>query len=556
MEAGYLDLRPPRPSRDEIQAEAVEALLRERADPARRSTFLKMPTGTGKSRTACKYIKHGLTAWDGRFLVLAHMGELLDQFADELDAMNIPFVVEKAEQKALDKMLNIPSIRVCLGSKDSMQKRRLAEWPQTFFTDIFEDEAHFSTAPTWKNVHNHFSAFRIGMSATIDRLDGVPLSTVFETMAYDYPLLDAIDNGHRLDYRCVACDTQIDIRGIKANRAGELNPGEVEARLAPVLDKLANSIRQELRRLHINKAVAFLPDVFTAKALADVLTQVGVPAKAVHGDSSKHKMPDPLRRTILNQHKAGAFPVLTNAKLLGVGYNDPSIEAVIHLRPTTSRAAYDQMSGRCGRIFGDKRWAYLLYFGWESELDLIGPSDIYAERLDKRTRQIARRLLEKTKSDDPRKVIEQAEAVREMELEREREEADRKLRIKARKREIAYGRRQFDPLSAARAFSPALQCSPSDEVSHRQPVKPGQAAVLADLGITDVSGLSANTAQAAIEFWQDRDFRKMASVKQIALLKRMNVPEGRSMTMTSAEATRLFLEIRNNGQRKRSAAMA
>jgi superfamily II DNA or RNA helicase len=503
---------------------------------------------THNSRTAVKYIARGLQEWQGRFLITAHLGELLDQFGDELDYAGIPYCVEKSAQHALAKMIRIPSIRVCVGSKDSLQDRRskrLSLWPKDFFTDVFADEAHLSTAQSFRNVFAHFdSATRIGMTATIDRLDGVPLSTVYEAMVYDYPIIQAIENGHRLPYKAVACDVDVDIRGLKPARSGEFAPGELQSRMAPLLGRLANAIRQELGAWKIRKAIAFLPSVQSAIDLAQACCAVGLPARAVYSSSPDHPISDQMRSAIIEQHKRGEFPLLCNDKLLAMGYNDPEVEAVIHLKPTTSRSLFDQCSGRAGRVHGDKKWAYLFYFGWVSDLSLVGPSDIFAEGLDQRTREIARRIMRKQKVMDPQEVMEQAKLVREMEVEREGEDRERKLRAQLKREEMQYSRRVFDPLGAAFKHTAQNPFQADDPASAHQPVTAAQAAVLSDLGIRDTSGLSKATAGTVIDHYLERQFRRMASVEQVALLTRMRVPEEKAVAMTSTQARDMFLRIR------------
>src|SRR5262252_599968 len=182
--------------RDTIQALAVDDLFGERSS-FRPSTILQMPTQTGKTRTACLYIKRVLEEVPkGRVLVAVHMDVLLGQFAEDLDEMGIKYAIEQGKNKAYKWMRADPSIRVCLASKDSLQDRRykkaetvlpldasdagaiptlefkhwksarLSVWPKDFFTDVIFDECHLGTARTWMKVKDYFSdAFLIGLTA-------------------------------------------------------------------------------------------------------------------------------------------------------------------------------------------------------------------------------------------------------------------------------------------------------------------------------------------------------------------------------------------------------
>lgn len=515
------------PTRDAIQSNAVDAIVRERQRGIK-STLIQLPTQVGKTRLACKYVRRGMEEWNGRFLVCAHMGELLDQFGRELDAMDVRYRVEKADQRALDWMELDPSIRVCLGSKDTLQNRgrnrRLDRWPKDFFTDVIEDECHLAVSNTWVNVHNHFdSAFRLGMTATIDRLDGVPLSKVFESVAYRYPIQDAIRNGHRVRFSTVECETDIDIRGLRANRQGAFDPEQVKVRIAPKLEEIANIVRKHLDRLNIGKAIAFLPDRLSAYAMADIFTQIGVPSKGVCGEN-------PARNSIVAGHRQGDFRVLCNKKLLGMGYNDPGIDAVIHLQPTMSRSWYDQMSGRCGATREGKEFGYLLYVGWRSDLSLIGPTDIFTYDDSEKVRSQARRLAKLAKGPtDPQALVETAR-----ELVAADERRERKLRYQAAKRDVKHRYREYDPIGVALRSGIEV----ADHAADRTPRDAGLKATLAAMGLKDAAGLSNRAMAEMVRYWSDRHECGMATLKQyVYLTKRKAVHPAKVIGMTSGEAS-------------------
>ncbi|WP_422932083.1 DEAD/DEAH box helicase [Singulisphaera sp. PoT] len=515
-------------SRDEIQADAIAAIEAERV-AGRRSTLLQMPTQTGKTRTICKYIRNAIESRNARVLVVAHMGELLNQFGRDLDGMGIPYAVEQAEQRALDVIQSMPSMRVCLASKDSLQKKRLQSWPGDFFTDIVEDECHLATADTWENVHRHFHpAFRIGMTATIDRLDGVPLSKVFESTAYCYSITDAIANGHRCPFKAVPCDVDIDIRGIKANATGQLAPGELEARVGPQLEEIANVVRMHLNRLGVEKAIAFLPNKNLSYAFAQFLSQVDVPARGVDGQS-------PDRKEIIKSHRDGEFRVLCNAKLLGMGYNDPGIGAVIDLAPTTSRAWFDQKAGRCGATREGKEFGYLLYVGWESDLSLIGPTDIFATNDDAKVRDLARKLSKKAKDANPQDLLEQARQEVAAEAERERVARERKLQYEARKKEVKHSYREYDPIGVA-----VRHFGMDAETGEFAPVTAKQLERIRGLGLKGIGSVTSSAAaESIIRFWEGHKSSGMITSAQFNVIRRIADPT-KALMLTSKEAGRII----------------
>jgi superfamily II DNA or RNA helicase len=526
------------PSRDEIQAEAIAAILAERAKGVK-STILQMPTQTGKTRTIVKLIKQLITEESGRYLILADRGELLDQFAAELHAYGIPFRVEKAKERAGYAMAAFPEYRVCLGSKDSFQDRknqkpRLTSWPAGFFDIIFQDECDLCPAATWQAIHEHFTAFRVGMTATIDRLDGVPLSTCFESTAYNYKLVDAIENGHRAAFMQVQCEMEVDIRGIKANKEGVLNPGELEARLALVLKELANAVRQEVERLGIEQFICFLPDVRSSYDFAHALEGVGIPSKAVDGKN-------PHRREIVADFKAGGFRGLCNNQLFGRGFNHPGIGAVVHLCPTTSRARFDQMSGRCGATAPGKTYGYLLFFGWQSEHDLIGPTDIFAEDCSERVRQKARQLGRNQKDADPEELVRQAKELVDLEekAEREHEAHERRLRLVIGKKDVNYRRIEFNPLGVKKVFGCPIEYTTARDSG--EPASDTQKQMLKERGITGFDRITKATAAGILATLLDRELRRLATPEQVRKLLRRGITPQMAKLMSEGQA-KAFLD--------------
>ena len=72
--------------------------------------------------------------------------------------------------------------------------------------------------------------------------------------------------------------------------------------------------------------------------------------------------------------------ILTNAMLLTEGYDEPSIDCVVCLRPTKVRALYSQIIGRGTRMCGGKDHLLVLDFLWQSgEHSLVKPAHLIAE---------------------------------------------------------------------------------------------------------------------------------------------------------------------------------
>ena len=162
---------------------------------------------------------------------------------------------------------------------------------------------------------------------------------------------------------------QIDISAV-GMRAGDYSDEELATALEPVLHELAQAVTQHARN---RKTLIFLPLVRTSNRFADILRAHGLAAESICGESVD-------RKEILARFASGETRFLCNALVLTEGYDEPSIDCVICLRPTTIRAFYAQMVGRGTRIHPGKDNLLLLDFLWLSRAhNLVKPAALIAK---------------------------------------------------------------------------------------------------------------------------------------------------------------------------------
>ncbi|GLY31588.1 DEAD/DEAH box helicase family protein [Kineosporia sp. NBRC 101731] len=85
----------------------------------------------------------------------------------------------------------------------------------------------------------------------------------------------------------------------------------------------------------------FAPSVDSARALAAILSNKGVPAMAVSGETDKAA-----RRHYVDQFRKKELRVLTNYGVFAQGFDAPAVRAVYVTRPTFTTNLYQQMIGR------------------------------------------------------------------------------------------------------------------------------------------------------------------------------------------------------------------
>ncbi|MCA8958671.1 MAG: DEAD/DEAH box helicase family protein, partial [Planctomycetes bacterium] len=170
------------------QRRALEA-LRTAYRAGHRRALVVMPTGTGKTVLFAEIARLA----KGPVLVLAHRQELVEQARQKIAQWCDDVVaVEMAEHRGLTAAATRAKITVA-----SIQTltRRLAQVPGDAFRLVVVDEAHHATADSYRAVLDHFDAWVLGVTATPDRGDRQALGDVFDAVAFDYDMQQAIRDG-------------------------------------------------------------------------------------------------------------------------------------------------------------------------------------------------------------------------------------------------------------------------------------------------------------------------------------------------------------------------
>lgn len=387
-------------------------------------TLLVLPTGTGKTIVFSKIIEDRVRAGD-RCLVLAHRGELLDQAADKLEkSTGLRCSVEKAKDTSINSWY-----RVTVGSVQTlMRERRLSQFSPDYFGTIVVDEAHHCISESYQRVLQHFNNAKVlGVTATPDRGDMHNLGSYFETLAYEYSLPQAIKENYLCPIKALTLPLKLDISMV-SKQAGDFKASEICTALDPYLESIADEM---IKHCQNRKTVVFLPLIKTSQKFTRILQSKGLTAAEVNGDSGN-------RTKILSDFASGRYQVLCNSMLLTEGWDCPSVDCIVVLRPTQIRSLYAQMVGRGTRIYPGKDYLLLLDFLWHTQNhELCHPACLIAER-DEVAQQITKNI---ENYDGPLDLIE-ADKQAESDIVRQREEALAQKLETMRKRK----RKLVDPL--------------------------------------------------------------------------------------------------------------
>lgn len=462
-------------------------------------TLLVLPTGTGKTIVFASVAADQVRAGD-RVLILAHRGELLEQAADKLQrSTGLVSAVEKADATCLNTWF-----RVVVGSVQTLQRTaRLERFPRDYFGTIIIDEAHHAITDGYRRILDYFGSARVlGVTATPDRGDMRNLGEVFDSLAFEYKLTDAIKEGYLCRIMAQTIPLKLDISSVTLS-GGDYAVGDLGTALDPYLEQIAAEMAQRCKG---RKTVVFLPLIKTSQKFRDLLNSHGFRATEVNGQSTD-------RKEVLADFDAGKYNVLCNSMLLTEGWDCPSVDCVVVLRPTKVRSLYSQMVGRGTRLSPGKTDLLLLDFLWMTDKhELCRPADLVCEDL-----AVARQMTENLAESGCPQDIEEAAVQASEDVVAQREEAlAKQLEEQRRKKAKLVDPLQYEMSIQAEdlaGYVPAFgwEAGPPTEQ---------QAAALEKLGILPDAVESAGKASLLLDRLHKRRDEGLTTPKQIRCLEK------------------------------------
>lgn len=328
--------------------------------------------------------------------------------------------VEKAEETCLNSWF-----RVTVGSVQSlMRESRLKQFRPDYFDSIVVDEAHHCLSDSYQRVLQYFDQSKVlGVTATPDRSDMRNLGQFFESLAYEYTLPKAIKEGFLCPIKAQTIPLKLDLTGV-GMQSGDFKAGDLGTALDPYLYQIADEMAKYCMD---RKTVVFLPLIKTSQKFRDILNSKGFRAVEVNGQSDN-------RETAQHDFESGRYNVICNAMLYTEGWDCPSVDCIVMLRPTKIRSLYSQCIGRGTRLFPGKEYLLLLDFLWHTERhELCHPAHLICE-----SEEVAQKMTEDIEAAGCPVDLEQAEVKASEDVVAAREEALAKklAEMKSRKRKL------------------------------------------------------------------------------------------------------------------------
>ena len=540
-----MNLRP-------YQRDAVSGV--DSALKGKRSALVVMPTGTGKTVCFAHIARNAVK----RVMVIAHREELVQQAVSKIRTVTgLSPDVEMAEYKAgrlYKSPVVVASVQTLCAPFHNVY--RMDKFDPHEFDMLVIDEAHHATAASYRRVVDHFSKNpnlrTVGFTATPDRADKSALGLVFESVAFNYEIMQAMHDGW-----LVPIETQqvivsgMDFSHVKTV-AGDLNQGE----LSTIMEQekvLHGVVSPAIEIAAGRKTLVFAASVSHAERMSEIFNRHGVRSAIVHGGTFKDD-----RRKILQAYADGKIQVLCNCGVAVEGFDCPTIEVVVIARPTKSRSLYTQMVGRGTRVLPNTvdsisdpagrraaiaasakpKMLVVDFTGNSGKHKLVTTADILGGKYDEETIEHAKQKI--AESGKPSDVIEELErAAAEVLANRTEELLQKKRRVVTAK--VDYSTKQVDAFGVFNIGPDRL----AHAARNTAPLTQAQQAMLTRNGI-DIGGLPVGHCRALYNEILRRMKAGRCTYKQASLLRKY----GYGTTVSFKEASKIIDGLKSNGWKK------
>lgn len=343
----------------DYQKEILEKLEAQRVIYGRTRNLLVAATGVGKTViSAFDYKRFAGQNGRARLLFVAHREEILKQSLDTfryiLKDLNFGELhVGNYEAQSIDHLFI---------SIQSFNSLKLDEKTTPDFYDfIIVDEFHHAAAPSYQKLLSYYQPkILLGLTATPERMDGRDILHYFGgTISAEIRLTDAIDRKLLSPFHYFGITDHVDLSQVRWSRRGyDLNELEnLYTNNKIRATQIINSLKKYVTDLDNVKALGFCVSVNHALYMAKVFNESGIPAIALHGNSS-----DEERRTAKNRLVSGEIKVIFVVDLYNEGVDIPEVNTVLFLRPTESLTVFLQQLGRGLRLAEGKECLTVLDF--------------------------------------------------------------------------------------------------------------------------------------------------------------------------------------------------
>lgn len=314
----------------------------------KRSTLGVMPTRCGKTIVFARIIQRMNT----RAMVLVHRKDLAWQAKDKIQRVTgLHCDVEMGDYRAsMDEDLFNPNAQVIISTVQTQTaggdgSGRMLKFNPDDFGLLICDEAHHFVSPSFRRNIDHYcknSKLKVlGVTATPDRADEEALGQVFDSVAFDFEILDMIKWGWLVPVEQQMVHVSgLDLSNVKT-QCGDLNQADLDA-VMTAEKNLQGVASSDIDIIGDRQGIGFASSVNHARMLANIFNRhrTGMAAWV------SARTPEIERKQIISDFNKGNIQFIWNCGIYTEGFDNHHISVVSIARPTKSRALYAQMGGR------------------------------------------------------------------------------------------------------------------------------------------------------------------------------------------------------------------
>ncbi|MEJ2884325.1 DEAD/DEAH box helicase [Pedobacter sp. GR22-6] len=354
-------------------------------NPSRSRLLYQLPTGGGKTMIFSEIARRFISKYGKKVVVLTHRKELCNQTSTALKMRGVNNRVINSLVRKIPRKDTNP----CYVAMVETLKNRIAEGlinPEEVGL-VIVDEAHHNS------FHKLLGKFKqaavIGVTATPFSSDiNLPMNRNYDELLLGEQISTLIDKGYLARPKLWQYDVELNTLATGLHGDYTVSTSDELYSSPKMLELLVEAYEAHAKG---KKTLIFNNGIFTSRKVLEVFNNLGYPIR--HLDN---KTPAAERAEILKWLRKTKGAILTSVSILTTGFDEPTIQAVILNRATTSLTLYHQMVGRASRRLPQKKTFGIIDLGnnaerfgtWNAEIDwqhVFRHPEIYHESLNRKT---------------------------------------------------------------------------------------------------------------------------------------------------------------------------
>lgn len=324
---------------NEMQSEALKSLQTLRSDGKVRALLISA-TGTGKTYLSAFDVK---SFNPRRFLFLVHNENILKDAKASYERVLGPkysYGFYTGNRKDAGSTAVFSTIQT--------MSKRMEDFHRDHFDYIVCDEAHHSTAGTYRQILQYFHpGFMLGMTATPERMDQADVFQIFDyNIAYEIRLNRALEMEMLCPFHYFGV-SEITVDGKLIEDKSDFTALTSDERVKNIIEK-AEYYKPYGKKVH---GLVFCSRVEECKALSEKMNIHGYKTLALSGEDSIEFRKEAIAR--LRSDDKDSLDYIFTRDVFNEGVDIPEVNQILMLRPTQSAIIFVQQLGRGLRKIND-----------------------------------------------------------------------------------------------------------------------------------------------------------------------------------------------------------